>query len=174
MKKLLSLIFTFILIIQPSFGFGIYKKIDFEKDSEPRASKILYEHMLKFENKTPEELKDFANIYPESVKAVEIDLNDDGKKEVVGLILSTYCMGTAGHSLFILQLENNEYKDITYIVNFSLCKSFYILKHKTNGYRDIKLYGSISYNFKTFIVKYKNGLYKNDIQTRGLERALRQ
>ncbi len=80
MKKLLSLIFTFILIIQPSFGFGIYKKIDFEKDSEPRASKILYEHMLKFENKTPEELKDFANIYPESVKAVEIDLNDDGKK----------------------------------------------------------------------------------------------
>ena len=69
-------------------------------------------------------------------------------------------MGTAGHSLFILQLENNEYKDITYIVNFSLCKSFYILKHKTNGYRDIKLYGSISYNFKPFIVKYKNGLYK--------------
>ena len=33
---------------------------------------------------TPAEIKDFARIEPQSVMAFEVDLNDDGEKEIVG------------------------------------------------------------------------------------------
>ena len=131
-------------------------------------------YVLKELSKTPEEAKDFARIEPETVKAFEVDLNDDGEKEIVGVVYSTFYLGTAGYSLFILQLQNGEYKNIAYVLSIEPQNELKILNAKTNGYRDIKLSGSVAYNFKPFIAKYKNGYYQNNDQTKSLERKLQQ
>ena len=164
-----------LLLAQPVFAFGSYKKLDFlNGESAPQSNKILYEYVLQEQNMTHEEIKDFARIEPQSVKAFEVDLNDDGTKEVLGVVYSTLYMGTAGYSLFILQLQNGEYKNIAYVLNLEPQKGLKILNAKTNGYRDIKLNGSVAYKFKPFIAKYRNGYYKTDYQTKSLERALQQ
>ena len=168
---LLILIF---LLFQPAFGKSIHKEINFEKDSEPNAGKILYEYCLKRENMNSEQIKEIANIYPESAKAVEVDLNDDGQNEIVGIVYSTYYLGTSGYSLFILQKQNNEYKNISFENNFEPLKNLFVLKHKTNNYRDIKLYGSVAYKFHPLIIKFKDVWYASIQQLKTFEQALQQ
>ena len=166
---------SIILFGQTALASGTYCKLDFsDGESDKQAGKILYEYVLKELNKTPEEAKEFARIEPQSVRAFEIDLNDDGEKEIVGMVYSTLYLGTAGYSLFILQLQNGEYKNIAYVLSIEPQNELKILNAKTNGYRDIKLSGSVAYNFKPFIVKYRNGYYQNDDQTTSLERKLQQ
>lgn len=173
MKKILTALFC-LLLVQPAYASGTYKKIDFTNvASETNASKILYEYVLKKQNMTPAELAEFARITPESVVALEVDLNDDGTNEIIGFIYSTFYWGTAGYNLFILHKQPNGYNDISF-VNFEPQEDFYIFNTKTNGYRDIKFYGSFGFNFRPFIAKYINGYYQNDYQTKSLERALRQ
>ena len=175
MKRLLILVITIMILAQTALAFGTYRTLDFSNgESEKQAGKILYEYILQEQNMTPAEIKDFARIEPQSVRAFEIDLNDDGEKEIVGMVYSTLYLGTAGYSLFILQLQNDEYKNIAYVLNIEPQKELKILNAKTNGYRDIKLQGSVAYNFKPFIVKYRNGYYQSDRQTKSLERALQQ
>ena len=107
---------------------------------------------------TPAEIKNFARIEPQSVRAFEIDLNDDGEKEIVGMVYSTLYLGTAGYSLFILQKQQSGYKDISILV-FEPQRNVYILKNKTNGYHDIKLSGS-NHNCVQYVAKYKDGMYQ--------------
>ena len=175
MKRFLILVMTIMIFAQTALAFGTYRTLDFsDGESDKQSGKILYEYVLKKLNKTPEEAKDFARIEPETVKAFEVDLNDDGEKEIVGIVYSTFYLGTAGYSLFILQLQNGEYKNIAYVLNIETQNELKILNAKTNGYRDIKLSGSVAYNFKPFIAKYKNGYYQNNDQTKSLERKLQQ
>lgn len=175
MKRFLILVMTIMIFAQTALASGTYCKLDFsDGESDKQAGKILYEYVLKELNKTPEEAKDFARIEPQSVRAFEIDLNDDGEKEIVGMVYSTLYLGTAGYSMFILQLQNGEYKNIAYVLNIEPQNELKILNAKTNGYRDIKLSGSVAYNFKPFIAKYKNGYYQNNDQTKSLERKLQQ
>ena len=175
MKRFLILVMTIMIFAQTALASGTYCKLDFsDGESDKQAGKILYEYVLKELNKTPEEAKEFARIEPQSVRAFEIDLNDDGEKEIVGMVYSTLYLGTAGYSLFILQLQNGEYKNIAYVLNIEPQNELKILNAKTNGYRDIKLSGSVAYNFKPFIAKYKNGYYQNNDQTKSLERKLQQ
>ena len=175
MKKFLIIVMSIILFGQTALASGTYCKLDFsDGESDKQAGKILYEYILQEQNMTPAEIKDFALIEPQSVRAFEIDLNDDGEKEIVGMVYSTLYLGTAGYSMFILQLQNDGYKNIAYVLNIEPQKELKILNAKTNGYRDIKLQGSAAYNFKPFIAKYRNGYYQSDRQTKSLERALQQ
>lgn len=147
------------ILAQTALAFGTYRTLDFSNgESEKQAGKILYEYVLKELNKTPEEAKDFARIEPETVKAFEVDLNDDGEKEIVGIVYSTFYLGTAGYSLFILQKQQSGYKDISILV-FEPQKKVYILKNKTNGYHYIKLSGS-NHNCVQYVAKYKDGMYQ--------------
>ena len=100
-----------IFLVQPVLAFGTYKKLNFNDDKpNPQASKILYEYVLKSQNMSPAEIKDLAGIEPKSAKAFEVDLNEDGIKEIIGLVYSTFYWGTAGYSLFILQKQPNGYQ----------------------------------------------------------------
>lgn len=153
------LVFNIILFGQTALASGTYRKLDFsDGESDKQAGKILYEYVLKELNKTPEEAKDFARIEPETVKAFDVDLNDDGEKEIVGMVYSTLYLGTAGYSLFILQKQQSGYKDISILV-FEPQRNVYILKNKTNGYHDIKLSGS-NHNCVQYVAKYKDGMYQ--------------
>ena len=159
MKKFLIIVMSIILFGQTALASGTYCKLDFsDGESDKQAGKILYEYVLKELNKTPEEAKDFARIEPQSVRAFEIDLNDDGEKEIVGMVYSTLYLGTAGYSLFILQKQHSEYKNISILV-FEPQRKVYILKNKTNGYHDIKLSGS-NHNCVQYVAKYKDGMYQ--------------
>ncbi len=159
MKKFLIIVMSIILFGQTALASGTYCKLDFsDGESDKQAGKILYEYVLKELNKTPEEAKDFARIEPETVKAFEVDLNDDGEKEIVGMVYSTLYLGTAGYSLFILQKQHSGYKNISILV-FEPQRKVYILKTKTNGYHDIKLSGS-NHNCVQYVAKYKDGMYQ--------------
>ena len=159
MKKFLIIVMSIILFGQTALASGTYCKLDFsDGESDKQAGKILYEYVLKELNKTPEEAKDFARIEPQSVRAFEIDLNDDGEKEIVGMVYSTLYLGTAGYSLFILQKQHSGYKNISILV-FEPQRKVYILKTKTNGYHDIKLSGS-NHNCVQYVAKYKDGMYQ--------------
>ena len=127
MKKYILLVLLILSIIPIMFVLHhrysscIYKILDFSNEkSEPEANKILYEYVLKTQNKTPEEIKNFARITPESVRAFEFDLNNDGTNEIVGVVYSTLYLGTAGYNLFILQKQPDGYKDISFS-NFEPC-----------------------------------------------------
>ena len=148
-----------IFLVQPVLAFGTYKKLNFNDDKpNPQASKILYEYVLKSQNMSPAEIKDLAGIEPKSAKAFEVDLNEDGIKEIIGLVYSTFYWGTAGYSLFVLQKQPNGYKDISTLV-FEPQEIVDIRSEKTNGYHDIKLTGSNGDNVQ-YVAKYKDGMYQ--------------
>ena len=159
MKKFLIIVMSIILFGQTALASGTYCKLDFsDGESDKQAGKILYEYILQEQNMTPAEIKDFARIEPQSVRAFEVDLNDDGEKEIVGMVYSTFYLGTAGYSLFILQKQHSGYKNISILV-FEPQRKVYILKTKTNGYHDIKLSGS-NHNCVQYVAKYKDGMYQ--------------
>jgi len=140
-----------------------------------KSDEILYKYFLNEFDLTPEKAKNLFNITPDVVETFEVDLNDDGTNEIIGVIHSTFCWGTMGYSIFILQKNNNgTYSDLSFMINFESLKPVYILKSKTNGYHDIMLYGSSYYNFKSFITQYKNNAYIIEEQIRDFENALRQ
>ena len=145
---------------------------DFMKQSQPKASKILYEYMLKDLGKTPKEAEEFK-IYPKLVRAFEYDLNDDGQKEIIGYVVSPAYWGTAGYSLFILEKHNKSYIDVAYLINFEPLEKVHILKTYTNGYKNIKIHGSSAYNFKPMILTYNGKVYFNLEQIRLFEKYMR-
>ena len=148
-----------IFLVQPVLAFGTYKKLNFNDDkSDPHASKILYEYVLKSQNMSPVEIKNLVGIKPKSAKAFEVDLNEDGIKEIIGLVYSTFYWVSAGYSLFILQKQSNGYKDISTLV-FELQEIVEIRSRKTNGYHDIKLTDSNG-NSVQYVAKYKDGMYQ--------------
>ena len=148
-----------IFLVQPVLAFGTYKKLNFNDDKpNPQASKILYEYVLKSQNMSPAEIKDLAGIEPKSARAFEVDLNEDGINEIIGLVYSTFYWGTAVYSLFILHKQPNGYKDISTLV-FEPQEIVDIRSEKTNGYHDIKLTGSNGDNVQ-YVAKYKDGMYQ--------------
>ena len=137
---------------------------DFSRQSQPRASKILYEYISEDLKKYSTEAKKSANIKLKDIVAFEVDLNDDGVNEIVGFCSSSAFWGTAGYQLFILQKQNKEYKDLSYILNFEPQLKFYVLPDKTNEYKDIILYGSSAFNFKLMTVQYDGQFYRSYIK----------
>lgn len=168
MRKIYTLILIFILII---FSICIFEKnnrtlniskdgtieYDLSTQSQTKARKILYDYVLKDLNKTPEEAKNIANITPENVNAFETDLNNDGNKEIIGVVYSTMYWGVFGYSLFILEKKDDNYNNLTNLtINFEPKEKIYIQNTETNNYKDIKLY---DINANPVTVKYNNKIY---------------
>ena len=164
MKKIWILFFIFLFITCPVLGCTVTKnkpithpdgtiEYDFSKQSQTKASKILYKFVLKELNKTPKEAQDFANITPKTVSAFETDLNGDGKKEIIGVVFT--------------------YQNITYCLNFEPLNKFYVLNNKTYSYRDISFSGSSAYNFKNLTAKFDKSNYKNIEQIKLFEENLK-
>ena len=149
MKKIWILFLICLFITCPVLGCPVTKnqpithpdgtiEYDFSKQSQTKASKILYKFVLKELNKTPREAQDFANITPKTVSAFETDLNGDGKKEIIGVVFSTYYSCTEGFKLFILEQQNN----ITYVdlsgVYFLPNEKIHINNNIINNYKEIE------------------------------------
>jgi len=149
MRKIWILFLICLFITCPVLGCTVIKnkpinhpdgtiEYDFSKQSQSKASKTLYKFVLKELNKTPKEAQDFANITPKTVSAFETDLNGDGKKEIIGVVFSTYYSCTEGFKLFILEQQNNiEYIDLSGIY-FLPNEKIYINNIIINNYKEIK------------------------------------
>ena len=128
---------------------------DFSRQSQTRASKILYQYILDTEKMTPAYAKKHADISQNNVYAFTFDLNNDGEDEIIGFADSFYYCGTMKKSILILQKQNNKYQNI---VKYHICHNslkVYILPKKTNGYNDILLLD----NEKNIIKQYHKGYY---------------
>ena len=173
-KWLLPIILILLcVVIYLIYAFKPVYVYDLSKNSEPNAQKILYEYVLRDLDSTPKTLEENFNIVFDNVYAFEYDLNDDGEKEVIGIVYSTYYWGTAGYSLFILQKKGVYYEDISYILNIEPQLSLKILKSKANGYSDIEFHGSSAHDFSSVVAIYENGKYFNDLQFKILQDELR-
>ena len=135
---------------------------DFMKQSQPKASKILYEYVLKDLDKPPKEAEKLFDVTKDRVKAFEIDLNADGKKEVIGYVSSTAYWCAFGYHLFILEKQSNSYINIVnelYAMDIEPILKIMILPNKTKDYKDIKFYCSVACNFKPIIAVYDGQTY---------------
>ncbi len=169
MKKAIFSVLVIIVVMFCSFAVHCFQspktlpdgtiEIDFMKD-RPNwlASRILYNYVLKEVKMSPKEAKD-ANIVPSAVKAYFVDLNDDGKKEIIGIVNSSFYIGSAGHSLIVMEGNFSALKDITLYLSFAPQDKFYVSTNKTSGYRDIKYTFSHSCISAFVEAKYTNGYY---------------
>ena len=149
MKKILVLFLMFLFVNCSAFGFNMTKnkpithldgtiEYDLSKQSQSKASKLLYKFVLKELGKTPKEAQDFANITPKTVSAFETDLNADGKNEIIGVVFSTYYLSTEGFKLFILKQQNNmTHVDLSSIY-FLPSEKIYINNITINDYKEIE------------------------------------
>ena len=149
MKKIWILFIIFLFITSPVFSCSKINnkpishsdgtiEYNLSKQSQAKASRILYKFVLKELGKTPKEAQNFANITPKTISAFETDLNGDGKKEVIGVVFSTYYSCTEGFKLFILEQQNNiEYIDLSDI-HILPNEKIYINNIIINNYKEIK------------------------------------
>ena len=146
--------------------YNIYKEIDFSSDKKP-TKEIFQNLILKNENLTLEEYKKELLKFPSScyIRADEVDLNNDGKKEIIGYN-SCFCnvLGCRG---FVLQNQNNEWKNIASFY-FAPCSKILILEDKTKNYKNIAVTAKDRSYFKidstpnkVYFLKYENG-YKQE------------
>ena len=88
-------------------AFRVEYQYDLMDNSDPVANKILYNYVLTDIDMTPKEIEEITRITPESIRAFEYDLNEDGTKEVIGVVYSTYFyVSIDGYHLFVLQKQN--------------------------------------------------------------------
>lgn len=145
-------ILLFILFIGCFFLYNttVVQILDIENKSEPAASKILYDFVM---NELEDSSKKYAEITLGRTHAYEIDLNNDGVNEVIGVVLSPYYCTDKNCSLFILKKDTNIYKNIVSDIKFS--GKIFVKRHLTNGYKDIELF--VPY-LKSGL-QFKNGQY---------------
>ena len=154
-----ALFFTFIhheKTIEPQYLPD--KTIEFtfknQEHSQYKARKIVYRHILKAMNKNSGEIIKESNKIPDNIYAYFIDLNNDGKKDIIGIEKEAEY-----HRFTVFILMRNKWKFWEYESKKSFLmngwfKKLYILNTKTNNYNDIRAYGI----FKTYgndcILKY--------------------
>lgn len=121
---------------------GHIQVLDFQdsKREFTKSDEILYEYIVKNSGWTEKELIEKFNVTKDRTKSFEIDLNDDGVNEIIGLNFASIYWSNTGYEFHILKKENNNYIDINYMPKFEPLKPMYILKSKTNGYHDIVLH----------------------------------
>ncbi len=149
------LLMLFIFLSLPCLAEDV---IYLDKQSDKKASKILYEYALKEVNMTPQKAYEAFGYRLSDVKAVFYDLNSDGVDEIIGYIAvpSSYCRDGAG--LYILKKDNAKYINIS-MVNTHPWKGVWVLDSITNGFRNIRVYPGIEWKQHRAIYDKKQQYY---------------
>jgi len=139
-------------------GTELYKISDKE---DYDARKILYDYILKYLDINAKEALSQYNISENSSYAFSIDLDDDGIKEIVGIMFASCFSGTAGNQMFILQKQNNQYVDINSSISLQPDYRIYVLPNKTNKLKDIVVFGE--QEGLPIHLKYNGSFYKGSL-----------
>ena len=139
MKKLfVILIFLILTLISPVIANENTTILDMQKSGDFFARITLYKYVLRDLKMSPKQAKEFANIDFNCVHAYKVDLNDDGKNEIIGYVSSTYFLGAEGYDLFILNKKERKYRNLSQ-VKFLPDKSVIVLKDKLSEYNILKI-----------------------------------
>ena len=153
MKNLVLLI-LFIFLTLPCIADEV---LYLDKIWDEKASKILYEHVLKKVNMTSEQSYENFGYKLEDVRAVFYDLNGDGISEVLGFIDVPSSYSRDGASFYILQRKNIYYRDIS-LINAYPATGIHILETKTNNYCDVGVVVTIQHKY--VVAKYNKQYYE--------------
>lgn len=109
------------------------------KNSESEAKQILYNYLLEKSEKECKQTKALMrSTIPSGIHAFEIDLNDDGINEIIGIIPDRYWYsGAISGEIFILEKINEKYVEIENLIMHNYNQKFLIEHEKTNGYHNI-------------------------------------
>ena len=164
MKKMILLLISLLIVV--NYAVAKVQEFDPYKDRDPKASKILFDVILRDEEWTKEEAAKNFNVNLDKSSAFFVDLNDDGVNEIIGVIWSSFFYCKQGWQIFILHKENGQYKNIAEILHFEPQDKIRILDNKTSGFRNILTYSidlrHIPWSdapYTPTIFKYENGKY---------------
>lgn len=126
MKKFFLILSLFLL-----FGANA-QTFDFNKSGDVESNKILKEFLLK---KAPDSSANVVSYF--------FDIDNDNKKEVIGIIKSQFAYSLAGYKLFVLKENNNNWENFKADVYFDITQKFEIENkkityHKTVFYKNEK------------------------------------
>lgn len=109
------------------------------ENTESEAKQILYKYLLEESEKEDELTKNsMRRTIPDWIRAFEVDLNDDGINEVIGIIPDRYWYsGAISGEIFLLEKINGKYKKMENLIMHNYNRKFMITPEKTNGYHNI-------------------------------------
>ena len=139
MKRIL-IILAFLTYVNPVYS----QTLNFTKNGNESSNEILKEYVLK-------KMPDFQG----DVSSYFYDINDDGVKEIVGIIKTNLFYSLAGYKLVVLKNNNNVWNSFKNDIYFDINQNFEIKNKK------ITYYHSVFYGNK----KYKAKIKKNKIVT---------
>lgn len=166
-----GLLYSFVSEDKAGYSFCTYIELNSDLDNNVNILEYLQDGM---ENPAivdyyQEEINDVMTISVSkqiAIRYYETDLNDDGMKDLIVLILSPFHSGSHGDTFDILFNNKNNYteNEVGYI--FRLISSsindylpfgqVYVLNSKTNGYHDLEIFTDETH----FFLKYQNGAYQ--------------
>ena len=165
--KILSIIIGIIICLFISVLLLLYKKtadvpaylsdgsIEYSSKNlnhiHPIGERILYWHILKSMNKNYFEIIKGLNNVPNNIYAYFIDLNNDGKKDIIGIEKDGEYHRFA---VYILLKNKFGYSSKQSFLLNGYFENLYVLNNKTNGYKDIRAYGIFETYGDDCILKY--------------------
>ena len=130
------------------------------KEQKQSANKILYKYALENDLKMNErEAEDFAKFTFDHVSAIEVDLNNDGRNEILGVIKAGYYSGRLYPCLLILEKYRGSYRKISLCNDINIEDDIYFKRNNETGYYDI----IASRYDKPVIIKYHRICFEENI-----------
>ncbi|MDD3436970.1 MAG: hypothetical protein PHC64_07465 [Candidatus Gastranaerophilales bacterium] len=137
MKKVVILFLIFFLSQSITFAKDGSITLDLGKNPNKVASGKLYSFILKNENFSEQKAKNDYDITENNTFADFVDLNNDGKPEIIGYNSATYFQGLTGVCLYILKADKTgNYGAISGLINFYPKDKIRISSKITNGFHD--------------------------------------
>lgn len=166
-----GLLYSFVSEDKAGYSFSTYIELNSDLDNNVNILEYLQDGMENpaIVNYYQEEINDVMTISVSkqiAIRYYETDLNDDGMKDLIVLILSPFHSGSHGDTFDILFNNKNNYteNEVGYI--FRLISSstndylpfgqVYVLNSKTNGYHDLEIFT----DERHFFLKYQKGAYQ--------------
>ncbi len=136
----------------------ILKKVQFIAGDDEKIKSItkkIFDKFLKEEDVGLEDIKNLGlSLEFKNFLIATVDLNGDGRKDIVSVVNSAMFCGTGGCPLYIYINRKKNYKPIDVSILLQNMDYFYLSKRKTNGYRDLIVNDELilKYNGKKYVV----------------------
>lgn len=134
--------------------------IDEAKNSD-EASVLFWNWLLKY-TKLTAKTASIHNIYQQDSAAFFYDLDEDGKREIMGTHYASAVSGMGDCFLYILKYDkekNSKYKLISDDLYFDADMPIEILEEKSGNYHKIRASSQLDDREKIFIFDKRKGLY---------------
>lgn len=134
--------------------------IEDAKNSD-EASILFWNWLLKYTKLTPKTAS-IHNIYQQDSAAFFYDLDDDGKREILGTHYASAVSGMGNCFLYILKFDkdkSSKYRIISDDLYFDADSPIEILEEKSGNFHKIRVSSQLNDKEKIFVFDKRKGLY---------------